>query len=169
MDSAKHSSALPTLLRTKLHRPRLGTDLTQRLHLLERLNQGFQRRAILVSAPAGFGKTTLLGQWLDQAPYQAAWLSLDEGDNDLVAFLSYFITAIQTLFPEACSTTHSLLAAPQTPPLDYLTTTPINEIADLPEAFLLVLDDYHLVNQAEVHQLRTGFDPRREEKSPGLP
>ncbi len=96
MDSAKHSSALPTLLRTKLHRPRLGTDLIQRSHLLERLNQGFQRRATLVSAPAGFGKTT---------------------------------------------------------PLGYLTTTPINEIADLPEAFLLVLDDYHLIDHQDVHQL----------------
>jgi len=121
------------LLSTKLHSPRLADDVITRSHLLERLNRGFQRRATLVLAPAGFGKTTLLGQWLDQAPYQAAWLSLDEGDNHLVVFLRYLIAAIQTLFPEACSTTHSLLTAPQTPPLDDLTTTLINEIANLPD------------------------------------
>ena len=78
---------------------------------------------------------------------------MDESDNDLAVFLSYIIGAIQTLFPEACPTTHSLLTAPQTPPLDYLTTTLINEIADLPEMFLLVLDDYHLIDQGDVHQL----------------
>ena len=132
MGSGKHTQKAPTLLRTKLHRPRLADDVIARPHLLERLNEGFQRQATLVSAPAGFGKTTLLGQWLDQAPYQAAWLSLDEGDNHLVVFLDYFITAIQTLSAGACSTTRGLLTAPQTPPLDYLTTTLINEIADLP-------------------------------------
>jgi LuxR family maltose regulon positive regulatory protein len=153
MGSDTHTPQTPALLRTKLYRPPLANDVIQRSHLLERLNRGFQRSATLVSAPAGFGKTTLLGQWLDQAPYQAAWLSLDEGDNHLVVFLRYFIAAIQTLFPEVCSTTHSLLAAPQTPALDYLTTTLINEMADLPETFLLVLDDYHFVNQVDVHQL----------------
>jgi LuxR family maltose regulon positive regulatory protein len=90
---------------------------------------------------------------LDQVPYQAAWLSLDEGDNGLVIFLEYFIAAMQTLFPEACPTTHSLLTAPQTPPLDYLTTTLINEIAGLPITFLMVLDDYHLIDHPDVHQL----------------
>jgi LuxR family maltose regulon positive regulatory protein len=105
------------LLGTKLYRPRLADDVITRSHLLERLNRGFQRRATLVSAPAGYGKTTLLGQWLDQAPHQAAWLSLDGGDNDLVVFLSYFVAAIRTLYPEGCSTTHSLLTASPTPPL----------------------------------------------------
>jgi len=153
LGSGKHTQKAPTLLRTTLHRPRLADDVIARPHLLDRLNEGFQRRATLVSAPAGFGKTTLLGQWLDQAPYQAAWLSLDGGDNHLVVFLDYFIAAIQTLFPGACPTTHSLLAAPETPPPDYLTTTLINELADLPETFLLVLDDYHLIDHPDVHQL----------------
>lgn len=153
MGSHKHFPEPLTLLRTKLNRPRLTTDLIPRAGLLERLNRGIQHLATLVSAPAGFGKTTLLGQWLDQASYPAAWLSLDPSDSDLVVFLSYFIAAIRTLFPEACPTTHSLLAAPQTPPLDYLSTTLINEIADLPDAFLLVLDDYHHIEHQDVHQL----------------
>jgi len=157
MGSDTHAPETPTLLHTKLHRPRLADDVITRSHLLERLNRGFNRRATLISAPAGFGKTTLLVQWLDQAPYQAAWLSLDGGDNDLVVFLSYFIAAIQNLFPEACSTTHSLLAAPQTPPLDYLTTDLINDIHKLPDAFLLVLDDYHIIDHQDVHQLVTAL------------
>jgi LuxR family maltose regulon positive regulatory protein len=94
----------------------------------------------LISAPAGFGKTTLLGQWLDQTPHQAAWLSLDGSDNQLMVFTSYFIAAIRTLFPGACPTTDSLLAAPQTPPLDYLTTTLIDEIADLSETLLVSVE-----------------------------
>jgi len=133
LGSAKHTPEAPTLLRTKLHRPRLADDASARPHLLERLNRGFQRRATLVSAPAGFGKTTLLGQWLDQVPCQAAWLSLNGSDNHLVLFPDYFIAAIQTLSAGECSTTHGLLSAPQTPPLDYLTTTLINQIADLPD------------------------------------
>lgn len=80
MGSDTHTPETPALLRTKLHRPRLADDVITRSHLLERLNRGFQRKATLVSAPAGYGKTTLLGQWLDQAPYQAVWLSLDENE-----------------------------------------------------------------------------------------
>jgi LuxR family maltose regulon positive regulatory protein len=137
MGSATYTPETPTLLRTKLHRPRLAADLISRSNLLERLNRGFQRRATLISAPAGFGKTTLASSWLleigdwrldnaqssqspitnNQSP-KAAWLSLDEGNSHLVGFLGYFIAAIQTLFPDACSTAHSLLTAPPTLPLD---------------------------------------------------
>ena len=148
---------LSPLIRTKLHRPRVTGDLIERTRLLERLEARRHRPLTLVSAPAGYGKTTLVGQWLDQAPSQAAWLSLDESDNERINFLSYFIAAIQTLFPEGCSTTQNLLTASQIPPLDYLITTLINEITDLPEEFLLVLDDYHLITHKEVHQLISAF------------
>jgi LuxR family maltose regulon positive regulatory protein len=144
---------ISTLIRTKLHRPRVAGDLIERTRLLEHLNARRDRPLILVSAPAGYGKTTLLSQWLDQAPYQAAWLSLDENDNDRVNFLSYFVAAIQTLFPAGCSTMANLLTRPQIPPLDNLASTLINEITDLPEEFLLVLDDYHLITHKDVHQL----------------
>jgi len=141
------------LIQTKLHRPRAAGDLIERTHLLERLDTRHHRPLTLVSAPAGYGKTTLVGQWLDQIPYQAAWLSLDENDNDRLNFLGYFIAAIRTLFPEACSTTHNLLTVAQIPPLDYLITTLINELTDLPEEFLLVLDDYHVISQQDIHGL----------------
>jgi LuxR family maltose regulon positive regulatory protein len=149
-----------TLLRTKLHTPRVRDDLVPRLRLLERLNRGldlggFARPLTLVCAPAGFGKTTLLTQWIADAEDSrpAAWLSLDENDNDLVLFLSYVIAAVETVHPEACPETSALLQAPQTPPQDYLTTILINEITELPEPMVLVLDDYHKIQDQAVHQL----------------
>jgi LuxR family maltose regulon positive regulatory protein len=147
------TTELSPLIQTKLHRPRVAGDLIERTRLLAYLNERSDRPFTLISAPAGYGKTTLLTQWLDQAPYQAAWLSLDENDNDLIVFLSYFVATIQTLFPDACSTTQNLLTTAQTLPLDYLTTTLINELVDLPEEFLLVLDDYHLITHQEIQQL----------------
>ena len=141
------------LLRTKLHRPKLASDHLPRPHLIEFLNHNLQRKLTLVSAPAGFGKTTLLCQWLSAAPMPSAWLSLDRGDNDLLTFLKYFVAAVQTLFPETCSTTQSLLYAPQTPPADYLFTTLINELVDLPENFILALDDYHYIESPDIHHM----------------
>ena len=145
-------TALP-LLRTKLNRPQISPDLIDRPHLVARLNEGLAGQLILISAPAGFGKSILLGQWLEQTPLLSAWLSLDDNDNDLLFFISYLIAAIQTRFSSACATTQSLLQAAQTPSLDYLTTTLINEIADLTEEFILVLDDYHQIQTPTIHQL----------------
>jgi LuxR family maltose regulon positive regulatory protein len=151
------------LLRTKLHQPRIRDDLVPRPRLVGRLNRGLDRRMTLVCAPAGFGKTTLLAQWLADAdsPRSVAWLSLDENDNDLVLFLNYIIAAIQTVFPDACPETSSLLKAPQLPPQDTIATILINEISDLqpgPESgegpgLTLVLDDYHKIEDKTVHQL----------------
>lgn len=144
---------ISSLIQTKLHRPQVVGDLLERLHLLNRLDMHYNLPLILVSAPAGYGKTTLVNQWLDQAPYPAVWLSLDENDNNIIDFLSYFIAAIQTLFPKGCSTTQKLLTRPQIPPLDSLIRTLVNEIAILSESFLLVLDDYHVIEQKDIHQL----------------
>jgi LuxR family maltose regulon positive regulatory protein len=141
------------LIQTKLNIPRISGDLITRSHLIERLNNGFNRKLTLVSAPAGSGKTTLLSQWLDDCPHPVAWLSLDENDNNLVVFLSYFVAAVQRIFPEAGQATLNLLDAHQKPPLDYITGTLINELTELGEPFLLVLDDYHAISDAQVHQL----------------
>lgn len=141
------------LLRTKLFRPRISGDLVPRLRLIERLAQGLERKLTLVSAGAGFGKTTLLVQWLEDSDRPVAWLSLDYEDSDPVVFLSYLVAALQTLFPEACPSARSLLKAPELPPADYLTTTLANEIAELPEPIVLVLDDYHRIQSEAVHQI----------------
>jgi len=160
------------LLQTKLHRPRLTTGLIRRPQLLERLHKGLERKLTVVSAPPGYGKTTLINQWLTdleahsvqalQIDHRIAWLSLDEHDNELVVFLGYFVAAVQTVFPDACSRTQSLLQAPELPALGYLSTALINELAairvDFPSSsdgprFIIVLDDYHLIHQQDIHQL----------------
>jgi LuxR family transcriptional regulator, maltose regulon positive regulatory protein len=150
------------LLRAKLHRPRVTRDLVVRPRLLELLNRGLDGRLILVSAAAGFGKTTLISSWLKgmaatsgegPGPPPAAWLSLDEHDGDLVVFLRYLVAALRTLFPGFGSETLSLLQAPQQVPEVHLFSTLNNEIEELPRDFLLVLDDYHLLEGQAVHSL----------------
>jgi LuxR family maltose regulon positive regulatory protein len=141
------------LLRTKLHRAELPHDLVQRPLLLAHLEQRRQRPLTLVSAPAGYGKTTLVSSWLEKSDWPGAWLSLDEDDNDLGMFLTYLVAAIQTLFPDSCEATLSLLAAPTLPPLRILARALINELDQINESFILVLDDYHLVTNMDVHEL----------------
>lgn len=141
------------LLRTKLHKPQARDDLVPRQRLVEGMNEGLDRKLTLVSAPAGSGKTTLLAQWLAECAHPVAWLSLDENDNDLTLFLSYIIAAIQTVFPEACPETSSLVRASQLPLGQVLVTSLVNEIAALPESLLLCLDDYHNIRTESVHQL----------------
>jgi len=89
------------ILTTKLHRPRTGGTLVPRHRLLQRLEEQRDRSLTLVSAPAGYGKTTLISTWLEEADWPSAWLSLDEGDDELGIFLTYALAAIQTLFPTA--------------------------------------------------------------------
>jgi LuxR family maltose regulon positive regulatory protein len=141
-----------TLINTKLRIPRVSSDLVPRSQLIKRLNDGLNRKLTLVSAPAGYGKTTILCQWLADSTYPVAWLSLDENDDNLYVFLSYFVAAIQTIFPEAGQATLSILGAYQKPPLDHLTGILINELDELGEPFVLVLDDYYNIFDAEVHQ-----------------
>lgn len=153
----------PTLILTKLNIPRLSDDLVNRPHLLERLNRGLDRKLTLISAPAGYGKTTLAVIWLQDCPLRVAWLSLDEDDSDLVVFLTYLVAAVQNIFPDACPQTQSLVKAPQLPPVDYIATTFIDEINDLLQdlsassgpGFILVLDDFHTVHNDLINQLLT--------------
>jgi LuxR family maltose regulon positive regulatory protein len=155
MDATSTRAETVTLLRTKLHMPRLATDLIERPHLLAHLNRGLDRKLTLVSAPAGYGKTTVVAVWLQDSPRPVAWLSLDKHDNDLLGFLNYFVATIQTIFPTACPQTRSLGQLPQPPTLDFIAATLTNELADLPEDFVVVLDDYHLINDSSIHQLLT--------------
>ena len=141
------------LIRTKLHRPPVTDDLVARPRLLEQLNRGLSGPLTLVSAPAGFGKSTLVSSWIESLegggitpPVPCAWLSLDEDDSDLVLFLRYFISALRTIIPEVCAELAEMLAAPQQQPVDVVAATLSNEIAVLPERFVLVLDDYYTVH-----------------------
>jgi LuxR family transcriptional regulator, maltose regulon positive regulatory protein len=145
------------LLRTKLYRPRVIAGLTARPALKERLDRGWDRTLILVVAPAGFGKSTLLSTWLESGDRAAAWLSLDEHDNDLGTFLAYFLAAVRTIFPNELSATHALLSAIKLPPLSVVARSLLNELDQLERDFILVLDDYHLISEQPVHDLLTAL------------
>jgi LuxR family maltose regulon positive regulatory protein len=143
----------PSLLQTKLYRPRSRSDLIPRARLLERLNAGLSGNVTLISAPAGFGKTTLLAEWLETSDRPTAWLSLDENDNELRIFVHSLAAALRTVFPDALGATASLLKAPQFPPPDRMAPLLINDLADVPDDVILVLDDYHLIHNREIHTL----------------
>jgi len=150
------------LLQTKLYIPPVRPELVSRPRLLERLNAGLNRKLTLISAPAGFGKTTLVSEWAHQvgahrdAP-QIAWLSLDEGDNDPARFLAYLIAALQTIEANIGKGMLSAFQSPgfadanTPPPVEAVLTTLINEITTIPHRVLLVLDDYHLIESHPIH------------------
>ncbi len=141
------------LIQTKLYRPRSGSDVIPRTRLIERLNAGLSSNVTLISAPAGFGKTTLLAEWLKTNDRSTAWLSLDENDNELPIFVYSLAAALQTVFPDAFQTTASLLKASQFPSPNHVAALFINDLADMPDDVILVLDDYHLIRNSKVHTL----------------
>ena len=151
------------LLTTKLYIPPVRPELVSRPRLIERLNAGLHRKLTLISAPAGFGKTTLLSEWIYRRggmtpPLPVAWLSLDQGDNDPARFLAYFIAALQTVQAGTGETALAMLRSSQPPPIESLLTGLINEIAETPSTgdpsgrlFALVLDDFHVITDQQVH------------------
>lgn len=153
-----------SILTTKLYIPPPRPGLVSRPRLNERLNSTVQRKLTIISAPAGFGKTTLVSSWLHQLRAErgtirdenkqtkATWLSLDRADNNPARFLAYFIAALQQLNPTIGQTTQKILQASQLPRLDILLPTLLNEIAALPSEFVLVLDDYHIIEEQAIHE-----------------
>jgi LuxR family transcriptional regulator, maltose regulon positive regulatory protein len=139
------------LLTTKLYVPSLKPDLVARRRLTERLNQGVRGRLTLISAPAGFGKTTLLGEWSLQSELPIAWVSLDEGDNDLGRFLTYLVAALGNMRTGVGEDVLEPLHSTQPPPMESILTALVNETTTLPEDFAVVLDDYHAIEAPQVH------------------
>ena len=140
------------LLRTKLFLPKLRPFLVPRLRLIQQLNKGYQLgcKLILVSAPAGFGKSTLLNEWVRQAQPSVAWLSLDEGDNDLVRFFSYFVGALQTINSTIGQEALMALRAPDGVNIEAMLTSLLNDINQLTDDVILVLDDYHVIESPPI-------------------
>ena len=172
VDSLGQTVATSPLLETKLYVPRWRTGLVRRARLVERLDQGTERKLTLVSAPAGFGKSTVLAEWIHSVgarhavPLQVSWVSLDQSDNDPALFWAYFIAALQTVRPGVGESALSLLHLPQSPPIESVLTTLINELnaiqdpsassgqahsTDSGHGFVLVLDDYHVIDAQPVH------------------
>jgi LuxR family transcriptional regulator, maltose regulon positive regulatory protein len=144
------------LLETKLYVPRSRRPLVLRPRLSERLDRGTASKLVLVSAPAGFGKTTLLTEWLATRPAVlagerlAAWLSLDRADNDPASFWAYVIAALRTVAPGVGENALTLLQAPQPPPIETVLTALLNDLGAVAGEIVLVLDDYHVIDAPEV-------------------
>jgi len=114
--------------------------------MIERLNEGLEGKLTLISAPAGFGKTTLVSEWVIGCKRPTAWLSLDNGDNDPTRFLTYLVAALQTIVANIGEGVLGVLQSPQPPPTESILTALLNEIATIPDKFILVLDDYHVID-----------------------
>ena len=138
------------ILATKLYVPPPRPHAVLRPRLTERLNEGLHRKLTLISAPAGFGKTTLLGEWVAGCERLAAWLSLDEADSDPTRFLAYLVAALQTIAPNIGEGVLGALQSPQPPPTESILTALLNEITTIPDDFVLVLDDYHVIDARAV-------------------
>jgi LuxR family maltose regulon positive regulatory protein len=152
---------MPTpILATKLYIPPPRAKIVLRPRLIERLNEGLSadRKLTIISASAGFGKTTLVSEWVAGCGQPVAWLSLDEGDNDPTRFLTYLVAALQTIAPNIGAEVLGVLQSPQPPPIESILTALINEITTIPDNpstdsgqhFIFVLDDYHILDSKPV-------------------
>ncbi|MFN8380617.1 MAG: LuxR C-terminal-related transcriptional regulator [Anaerolineales bacterium] len=147
------------ILATKLYVPSPRPQLVLRSRLIDQLNEGLllHRRLTLISAPAGFGKTTLISEWIVGCDQPVAWLSLDEGDNDSTRFLIYLVRALQTIAPNIGEGLLGVLQSLQPPPIESILTTLLNEITSIPKNFIIVLDDYHLLDSKSIDTALTSL------------
>jgi LuxR family maltose regulon positive regulatory protein len=140
------------LLQTKLYIPQPQTNHIPRPRLVALMNEGAGRKLTLVSAPAGFGKSSLLSQWASQSDRSISWLSLDDDDNEIARFLSYFIVALQKINKEMGIEPLAALQSSQNPQINTILTALVNEISAIEENFSLILDDYHIIKSPNVHE-----------------
>ncbi len=152
MQSDMTNTATSATLATKLHVPPLRAEAVARERLIQRVEDGVRdgRALTLISAPAGFGKTTLISAWLQASGRAAAWFSLDDGDNDPIRFWRYVIAALQTRATSIGSSASTMLAAPQTP-LESLAAALLNDLIEIDQSLVLVIDDYHTITDPNIH------------------
>ena len=154
-----------TLLQTKLYTPQLPATIVARTRLVELLDEGMRQshKLALISAPAGFGKTTLVIEWTQNIDQPIAWLTLDEGDNDPARFWAYFIAALQTIYEGIGDTALAALHSHQPPPIETLLADIINEIAIITDpspknsvpGFSIILDDFHVLTNHQINETLT--------------
>lgn len=143
------------VLRTKLHIPRLRPDAVSRPRLVDRLDDERHGRFTLVSAPAGFGKTTLLAEWIARSGRPVAWISLDESENDPVSLIGYVVAALRTVDERLGASVVELLAAPHPPEPKLAFTYLINELAERDDDLAIAFDDYHVITAQPIHDAMT--------------
>lgn len=154
--AATPAAATPTnVLATKLFVPPVRANLVARPRLRERLHEGLHRKLTLISAPAGFGKTTLLSDWVAVCERPVAWLSLDEADNDPTRFLTHLVAALQTIAPTLGARVLGVLQSAWPPPTESILTALLNDLTTVSDHFVLVLDDYHVIDAESVDHALT--------------
>jgi len=141
------------MLLTKLHVPSPGSNIVHRPNLIEQLNAGLGKKLILISAPAGFGKTTLICDWIAHHQVPAAWISLDKRDNEGSEFIRYVIAALQTIESELAKPSANLLQSPQQPDAVSVLSLVLNDVLNLGEDIILILDDFHLIQSREIIEI----------------
>ena len=149
-DKLADDSSVP-ILYAKLRRPPITANIIPRAQLIEVLENQIQNSMTLIAAPAGYGKSILASQWLNVSKFPGAWVSLDKSDDDVRIFLSYVIKAIQSLFPQKAFKARSLLEAAKLPQSAEIARYLLNDLETLSERFILVLDNYHHIRNAAVH------------------
>ncbi|MGE5378888.1 MAG: LuxR C-terminal-related transcriptional regulator [Bacteroidota bacterium] len=152
MSKAKNPSGMENVLHTKLMPPRLRSSIIPREELMARLDASLNRKLTLLTAPTGFGKTTLVSMWTASRDFASAWVTLDENDNEPSRFWIYFVTALRTFNPAIGKSTLSSLNAPQLPSLQALLVPLINDLAHLADPHVLILEDFHSISSREIQE-----------------
>jgi len=152
MSRAGHISDVP-ILRTKLHRPPVVSDVVVRKHLLDKLDTGIELPLTVVLAPAGYGKSTLISHWLETSKVPNVWLSLDETQSEPRVFLEYLVAAVRDLHPDACHEVQALLGAGELPSPSVVAALLTNDLDGLGDRFVLALDDYHQITNVVIHEI----------------
>lgn len=151
-DIADLSSGHYPLIVTKLYPPSLQRRHVPRARLIQQLNESITYKLTLLLAPAGFGKTTVLSEWIHSSSFAVAWLSIDKRDNESIHFFRYVVAALKGATSELTDRTLTLLHAVPPPPFEMIMTTLINEIASISRPCVLILDNFHLIHTKDIHQ-----------------
>ena len=140
------------ILPTKFYIPKAGARLVQRTRLIDQLKNMSHEKLVLVSAPAGFGKTTLLAEWVSESNFLTAWVSLDNAENDIVGFFHYIIVALQAINPEWGKTALNILFSSSNPSIETVLVLLIEELSSVEDRVAIILDDYHFINNSDIHK-----------------
>ena len=145
------------VLQTKINKPQPSENGIERLNLIRRLDEGLKKKLILAVAPAGYGKTTLLSQWISKHP-NSVWYSVDNGDNNITQFLNYLLTTIKNYREELADPSIQILQNnKQKPPFEYILGELINQLSLSKEEIVITIDDYHLIHSNDIHKMMEFF------------
>ena len=146
---------MASLLSTKLYVPTLRREIISRPRLINRLNAGLNSKLILVSAPAGFGKTTLLTDWINSSSLPACWYSVDNQDNTFERFMYYLVTSLRSININVDKQITTILESSTVEKKEEVLNSIINHISTHQERFVLVIDDYHSIHSQDIHKALT--------------